>query len=134
MSGLKLIALSVASLAIVSCVNPIKAQHDGLLGTWKVIDIQGLAVIDSKAQLDFSDEGKVSGNDGCNHITASYRPFQDHLNLSTLASTKMLCSEPSATIAKAFTHNATSIEHFLVQGDHLYLTNEQDETLISLSR
>lgn len=134
MNAMKLLGVISTSLVISGCMTPIKQQHNALVGSWNIIDIQGLQVSDDKATLFFSGDGRVSGNNGCNNIMATYQPYLDHLNLTPLASTKMLCSKQQAHQASIFMQNAKEVEHFLIKGEKLYLTNEQDEVLISLSK
>ncbi|NQZ33320.1 MAG: META domain-containing protein [Oceanospirillaceae bacterium] len=130
----KMLAVIFTSLVISGCVAPVKKTHNALVGTWKITDIQGQKINTDKAMLFFSGDGRVSGNNGCNNITAGYEPYLDHLNLTQLASTKMLCSEPANSEAQAFMQSVEQVEHFLIEGNHLYLTDEQDEVLISLSK
>jgi len=128
----KLLAVVITSLVVSGCVNPVKKQSDSLIGSWKIIDIKGQLVDAPKAGLSFFADGKVSGNDGCNNIAASYSPYGDHLNLSELATTKMICAGEKADAANAFVNNIQFVEHFLIDGNQLYLTDKQDKAVISL--
>jgi len=128
----KFLAVIITSLVVSGCVNPVKKQSDALIGSWKIIDIKGQLVDTPKADLNFFADGKVSGNNGCNSITASYSPYGDHLNLTDFATTKMICAGGKADVANAFMKNIQFVEHFLIDGDQLYLTDKQDEAVISL--
>ncbi|EPJ47755.1 MAG: hypothetical protein OFPI_31590 [Osedax symbiont Rs2] len=128
-------SLLLASAALLSgCVNPTKQQHIALVGAWQIISIDGRLIDSSTASMQFSEQGTMSGNNGCNAINASYRPFKDHLNLSPIASTRMACAAESAADEQAFNSAILQVEHFLVQDNLLLLTDEQDQTLISLRR
>ena len=128
-------SLLLASAALLSaCVNPVKAQHNALVGAWQIINIDGRQIDNAAASMQFTEQGAMSGNNGCNAINASYRPFKDHLNLSPIASTRKACVAAQADDEQAFNQAILLVEHFLVKDDLLLLTNEQDQTLISLRR
>lgn len=131
---LKLLAITTAAIGLTACINPVKEQHAAIVGSWKIVDIQGQAITGDKAKMTFTDQGAVSGNNGCNNIKGSYSPVHDHLNLSELASTRMACSGTAQLEERAFNQALEKIEHFLVEGQALYLTNEQDKTVISLQK
>lgn len=48
--------------------------------------------------LDFSLDGQVSGNSGCNQYSGSYTQEGNNLSVSTLASTRMMCVEPEGVM------------------------------------
>jgi len=130
----KFLAVIITSLIVTGCVNPVKKQSDALIGSWKIIDIKGQLVDTQKADLTFFFDGKVSGNNGCNNIAASYSPYGDHLNLTEFSSTKMMCAGEEADAANAFMKNIQFVEHFLIDGNQLYLTDKQDQAVISLMK
>ena len=138
----KILLSSVTLLLLTGCFNPVKQQHDelhsdllhsDLIGAWKIVNIQGRVITSEQAELVFSAAGKVSGNSGCNQIMGTFKPVHDHLNLSSLASTKMLCAGAANADEQAFNQSLSNIEHFLVKDQQLFLTDEQDKTVIELS-
>ncbi len=131
---LKLATIFAVASALTACVNPVKEQQNTLVGNWQIVDIQGQAISNDKARLIFTEQGTVSGNNGCNNVMGTYQPVHDHLNLSELATTRMACKGAAQQDANAFTQALTHVEHFLVEGESLYLTDEQDETVISLKK
>lgn len=132
--NLKLITIISVVSGLTACVNPVKKQHDAIVGNWKIVDIQGQEIISDQAKLTFSKQGNVSGNNGCNNIKGSYSPVHDHLNLSQLASTRKACSGKAEQHEVAFNQALSKIEHFLVKGKSLFLTDEQDKNVISLQK
>jgi heat shock protein HslJ len=128
------IAISAVALLVVGCVNPVKKQHDDIVGQWRITNIAGTSINNSKALLIFSEDGKASGNSGCNNINSSYKPVHDHLNLQPFSSTRKLCPGQAGSDEKLFNNAVLQLEHFLVQGNTLLLTDEQDETVITLIR
>jgi heat shock protein HslJ len=131
---LKTITVLSVATALTACVNPVKEQHNSLVGNWQIVNVQGQAISNDKARLIFSEEGSVAGNNGCNNVMGTYQPVHDHLNLSPLATTRMACKGAAQQDAQTFTKALTHVEHFLVKGDALYLTDEQDETVITLKK
>lgn len=134
LNTLKLIGVVAVAGALTACVSPVKQQHNAIVGSWQIVNIQGTAIENDKARLIFNEAGAVSGNNGCNTFTGTYAPVHDHLNLSPLASTRMACNGADAKDEMAFNQALKEVEHFLVKGDSLYLTDMQDETVISLQK
>ncbi|MFT5705768.1 MAG: heat shock protein HslJ [Oceanospirillaceae bacterium] len=133
-SKLKTIIMLAGVITLTACVGPVKKQHDELIGNWKITKIEGRVVNSEKAQMKFLNSGNVTGNNGCNNIMGNYKPVHDHLNLSKLAGTRMACKGEADEIERAFNQSLSKIEHFLVKGQQLFLTNEQDVTVISLHK
>ncbi|OUS34953.1 hypothetical protein A9R01_07450 ['Osedax' symbiont bacterium Rs2_46_30_T18] len=128
-------SLLLASVALLSaCVNPVKSQHNALIGVWQIVDIDGRQIGNVAATMQFSEQGIMTGNNGCNAINASYQPFKDHLNLSPIASTRKACTASHSADEQAFNDAILHVEHFLVKDNLLLLTDEQDQTVISLRK
>jgi len=128
------LAVSAVALLVVGCVNPVKKQHDEIIGQWRIVDINGNSINNDKALLNFSEDGQVFGSNGCNNVKSSYKPVHDHLNLQPVSSTRKLCQGSAANDEKLFNDALLQLEHFLVQDNKLMLTDEQDETVITLVR
>ena len=52
----------------------------------------------SKVTLDFSAQGQVSGNSGCNTYSGGYETSGDQLKVGPLASTRMFCDQPAGVM------------------------------------
>ncbi len=130
----RVLAISAIALLVVGCVNPVKKQHDEIVGQWRIADIAGTSINNNQALLTFTEDGKVFGTSGCNNINSYYKPVHDHLNLQPFSSTRKLCSGQAASDEKLFNNAVLQLEHFLVQGNTLLLTDEQDKTVITLIR
>jgi heat shock protein HslJ len=48
--------------------------------------------------LDFSAQGQVSGNSGCNTYRGGYETNGDQLKVGPLASTRMFCDKPAGVM------------------------------------
>ncbi|EPJ44414.1 MAG: hypothetical protein OFPII_35190 [Osedax symbiont Rs1] len=129
----KIALVSTSVLLITGCINPVKQQQQQLAGAWRISSIDGVVIKHvGPAKMLFSAEGKVTGNNGCNKFIGSYQPVGDHLNLSSLGTTRMACGGYADTVERAFNQAVAKVEHFLVKGNELFLTNEQDVAVISL--
>ena len=72
-------------------------------GTWKVVDIGGLAVTDtSEVTLNFSPDGTLSGVASCNNYTARYTLTADQLAVSEIVTTRKACPPPLMDQETAF--------------------------------
>ena len=100
----------------------------GLPGTsWKVMNynngkqaVVGL-IADSKVTLNFSAEGQVNGNSGCNTYSGGYEASGAALKVGPLASTMMACDKPAGVMEQeqqylAALQNAATFE---IAGDTL---------------
>jgi heat shock protein HslJ len=52
----------------------------------------------SNVTLDFSAQGQVSGNSGCNTYSGAYKTNGDQLKVGQLASTRMFCDKPAGVM------------------------------------
>lgn len=63
------------------------SSGDAVIGTWG----EGTAAADP--HLVFSDDGRVSGSDGCNSLSGSWKADGEAIIVSDVASTLMACSD-----------------------------------------
>lgn len=76
-------AVLLAAGMLAACSAP--ALGERVLGTWG----EGAGVADP--HLVFSDDGRVSGSDGCNSLSGSWSVQDDAVVVSDVASTLMAC-------------------------------------------
>lgn len=88
------------------------------IGTWT--DQEG------EAELELSQEGEVSGTDGCNRLTGSWDQQGDTVTFHGLASTLMACPDTDVWL----TNPATAT----VSGDTMTIYDADDDELGELSR
>ncbi len=74
----------VTVLLLSACDAPGDIGHR-VLGTW------GDASQSSQPSLGFSQDGKVTGTDGCNRLSGSWTNDEDEISLGPLTSTLMVC-------------------------------------------
>jgi heat shock protein HslJ len=69
-----------------------KAPLRGLLGDWLIENVDQRGVMDNvQLSLSFNEEGRVSGQLGCNAVTGRYSADKASLNFGILASTRKIC-------------------------------------------
>jgi len=65
-----------------------------LRGEWRISQVDGKPVIaPTKPSLDFSADGKVSGNGSCNRVVGSYTLSGEGLSIGQLGSSMMMCED-----------------------------------------
>jgi heat shock protein HslJ len=70
---------------------------------WRVAEVAGDPVPDDvEITLAFGDEGRLTGNGGCNRYSASYSLTGESLAIGLPAATKMACPEPRMGLEQAF--------------------------------
>ena len=97
-------------------VANVSTAPTSLSGTsWQVAGVNNgkqavVGVIDgTELTLDFSAEGQVSGNGGCNTFSGPYENGEGTVKIGPLVSTLMLCTEP-AGVAEQETQYLTALE------------------------
>ncbi len=81
------------------------AANNPLAGTsWTLATLGGEAPLaDTETTLNFGEDGRVSGSDGCNRFSTSYTVDGDSITIAPSgASTMMACPEPVMNQAQAF--------------------------------
>ena len=83
-------------LLLNACSATQPEEQSQLFGSsWKVINLNDAVVTsDSVATLNFSADGRLSGEAFCNNYMAQYQLVEEKLKIFKIASTKMAC-EPS---------------------------------------
>lgn len=84
--------------------------------------------------LSFSNDGKISGNAGCNEYFSNYEVDGNKLSFSAIGSTKMFCGEGLMAEESAFLLSLEKAASFRITGDSLQIFAADGSTLISFSR
>lgn len=100
-----------------------------LIGSWKVIQIDGVESIKSHPTFEFSEEeNRVSGSAGCNNYFASYEVKGKELTLGNAGSTRMMCQD--MTVEDAFLKNLSEIAYYKVIKSELHLFDARDKMIM----
>lgn len=84
--------------------------------------------------LSFSNDGKISGNAGCNEYFANYEIDSNKLSFSAIGSTKMFCGDGLMAEETAFLLALEKAASYRISADSLQIFAADDTTLISFSR
>ncbi|WP_076416198.1 META domain-containing protein [Shewanella sp. UCD-KL12] len=132
-----LIATSLFGLAACqSTVNePPKEQQIALTGTWQIEAIAGKAVIDySPAQLIFSEDGKLSGNNSCNNFFGSYIVEGSSISLTPAGSTMKACVDALMAQEQQVMTNMPEVSSLQLSKGKLRLNDSEGKTLFIMSK
>ena len=107
-------------------VSPNPGGNRPLEGTyWKATELAGKPTptpdATREAHLLFQPAGRVSGSDGCNRFTGSYKLRGDTVTFGQMAGTLMACINASAEIDRAFREALKSATRLTVVGERLVL-------------
>lgn len=91
-----------------------------ILGTWGDRDTRG------KPSLEFTDDGRYAGSDGCNNLMGSWEVEGDTVDLGAMASTLMACEDVDTWLSQAAT--------VVVNGDTLEVQDEDGQQIGTLDR
>jgi heat shock protein HslJ len=91
--------------------------------TWQLLSFNNGDGMESnqvtqRITITFGEDGKVSGNAGCNHFSGSYQTDNEHLVIGPLATTRKLCNNPEGVMQteQAFLDNLGQADAFSVMG------------------
>jgi heat shock protein HslJ len=99
--------------------------------SWAVTEIAGKpAIAGSTVTLDFSADGKVSGNATCNRFTGPVTLTGPTITFGALASTRMACvGEGLNEQETAYLAALAAVDHATITGDALELTGPDAATV-----
>lgn len=107
-----------------TCGNPLvdSVLHDTY---WKLVRLNGVPVRIAEKQREphlvfASDEPRISGNSGCNHMMGSYELDGDKLHLSRMAGTMMACLD-GMELEQQFLQSMEKVVRYHISGSHLDL-------------
>jgi heat shock protein HslJ len=116
------------------------ANSNSILGGWELVSYgnasgqTAAASIDFNTFIDFSEDGELTGNVGCNSFGGDYEVNGNQITFGSIISTLMACEDPigaqEAAVLKTFTDTAT----YDLKGDTLTITSADSTTSIVLAR
>jgi heat shock protein HslJ len=105
-----------------------------LPGTRWTLDVSALGVRDADSVaswIAFERGDRVSGNDGCNQFSGSYRADGSKLTFGRLASTQMACGSPADEVSRAVTAALARVRTYEQAADTLRMGDAGGETLLT---
>lgn len=136
----------IASAFVVSgcSSNPTSAQQQHNLQTLQnktwvlthigVTDLKADPSLPNQPSIQFDEASKrVSGSDGCNRIMGSYSIQGEHMSLSQMARTRMLCSN-STTITQKYNEALNLVTGYQVYNKTLRLLDRHGNPVLQFSQ
>ena len=114
----------------VTANNLVKLRQSG----WVLTHVGNTAVPNLQeprqmAHLQFNDDARVFGADGCNRVAGSYRAGADTLNFEQMITTRMACLNNNQ-LDVAFNSAITHVTHYQVYADTLKLLDRYGNVLL----
>ena len=139
-----LAALIIASSAtlLTACINltpnnsaDTTQQQTLQQKTWQVTKINGQAITinSTSPQLSFdSTKQRVTGTDGCNRIFGHYQIQGTKIQISPLASTRMMCTD-NQQLSDQFHLAMKNVDHFHIESNRvLQLLDQNNQVVVEL--
>jgi heat shock protein HslJ len=93
------------------------------------LDIEGAEEV--AAELQFTDEGRVSGSNGCNRLSGAYEADGEALRFGPLATTEIACIGAANTVASAVDFALGKVRAYGIAGDVLTLRDAAGSALLT---
>ncbi|WP_258067932.1 META domain-containing protein [Pseudoclavibacter sp. RFBB5] len=116
--GVSIAVAAAALLLLTGCAAPAASAA----GTWGTPNSSG----QGEPGLNLADDGKVTGNDGCNRLMGEWTETDGTVEFGALASTMMFCEGVDTWLLGASTAE--------VDGDSLVVFNEAGDQIGTLPR
>ena len=120
---------------LVACAGKASAS---ISGQWKLVSYgfagrQTLAIANVNTNIEFTSDGKLNGNVGCNSFGGEYKVDGKSITFGPIMSTMMACEgvgEQEMTTVAVFQKSAK----FVLDGDKLTITSADGKSVIVLAR
>ena len=106
-----------------------------LIGKWKVESIAGSPVIDrNPAYIQFTEDGRVSGNSSCNQFSGGYEQTGVQLSFGQMATTRKMCPGALMDQETRFLKSLAKVTRAEIKNELLLLLDAEGNTLFKTSR
>jgi heat shock protein HslJ len=108
-----------------------ESAQDGseLIGTWKVIQMDGMDSMKNFPTFVFAEEeNRVSGYAGCNNYFAGYEVNGTQIKFTNAGSTRMMCED--MTVEDAFLKKMNEIAYYKMVKSELHLFDAKDKLIM----
>ena len=136
MKKLQLIMITILMFVIAACGG---GNSNSIVGAWELVSYgsassQTPVSIYTNTLVDFSSQGELTGNVGCNSFGGDYKVKADEITFGAIISTMMACEDPintqEASVLKTFTKTAT----YTLDGNTLTITAGDGDSVVILKR
>ncbi len=118
------VTLSMGTIAFpaLAGIGGTTPQADLIDVHWRAVELSGMAVPalpdKREAYLVFGSDGRLSGSDGCNRVTGTYKLKGDAVTFGQMASTQMACID-TPEIERRFHGALKGTGHWRIEGGRL---------------
>lgn len=132
----KLVVSLFMLFVLAACVNALPETVDGqwILISYGFPSAQVAAVPDVEAHIDFDNEGRMTGNVGCNGFGGEYELDGDMITFGPIESTLMFCEGPLGDQELATLNTLQEMTSFERNGNLLTITSADGNSSIVLER
>jgi heat shock protein HslJ len=129
----------VISLALAACAAPGTTTPNTLAGTsWKLTSYGPVAspkpaAPDVETSLDFGNDGKVSGNFGCNSFSGDYTVNDDTIRFGAIMTTLMACEGSRMEQEAAGFQVLKETIHYKLDGSTLTITSSDGGNVLTFT-
>ena len=132
----KLVIGLLVLLVLAACSGGTSAS---VTGTWKLVSYgpptnQTSAAPDVDTNIEFTSDGKLNGNVGCNGFGGDYEVKGDTITLGPVMSTMMFCEGPVGDQESATLAVLKDSAKFVLDGNTLTITSADGSSVIVLAR
>jgi len=137
---MKKITLIVTLIAIATFILTACASSSSLYGTtWKLVSYGPAAnplnaTSGDETALTFGNDGKLSGNIGCNSLFGNFKVSGNSITFGPIASTLMACDDALMQQEIAVTQVLAEKAIFSLENSRLTVTSQNGETLVTFEQ
>jgi heat shock protein HslJ len=116
MAGMRSAAGAILLLLAGCASTPGGLRADG--GSWRVVDLNGLPVVEGRAPTLALADGRLTGNTGCNSFGGRYDlSRQEGIRFTDIAVTEMACEPPVMEQERRFLAILNAVQGYSRYGD-----------------
>jgi heat shock protein HslJ len=124
----------IASTAACSQIEGLMSA-DSLVGKWDIESINDQAVTDnSKAFIEFGEDGKIHGNSSCNNFTGGFDLEKMGLSFGPIAGTRKLCDNAANLQETQLLQTLPNVSGYGIEDGGLVLKDADGNAVVKASR
>lgn len=137
MKNIKRLTLLVAISTTLAACNSSSALPvlEKLAGSWQINSINGkLVIANSKAELIFNRENKLSGSASCNNMSTSYSSKNNAISIGPIATTRKMCLPALIAQEKNLLQALGKVRRFQLYNGQLSMFDQQGSLQLKAKR
>lgn len=132
----KIIIAGLMAAGLAGCQSaPEQSKALDLIGSWKIEAVMGQPTVDySPAQINFDQDGKLSGNNSCNNFFGTFNQNGGELTLTPAGSTMKACVDALMAQEQLVNQAMPLVKSAAMDGGKLELKGEDGKDLLILTK